>query len=81
MKNTLTDLNNNLFEQIERLNSDDLQGEELDKEIQRAKGITDLAQQIIASGNLAVKAASEGLMSPNTNLRLLEERTDVPVQR
>ena len=81
MKNTLTDLNNHLFEQIERLNSDDLQGEELDKEIQRAKGITDLAQQIIASGNLAVKAASEGLMSPNTNLRLLEERTDVPVQR
>ena len=33
MKNTLADLNNHLFEQMERLNDDDLNNEELDKEI------------------------------------------------
>ena len=33
MKNTITDLNNYLFEQIESLNDKDLKGEELDEEL------------------------------------------------
>ena len=47
MKNTLADLNNHLFEQMERLNDDDLNNEELDKEIKRAKAMTDVSSQII----------------------------------
>ena len=36
MKNTLSDLNNYLFEAIERINDDELSMEELDKEIKRS---------------------------------------------
>lgn len=56
IKNTLTDLNNHLFVEMERLNDEDLKGDELDKEIERAKAITCVASQIIANGSLALKA-------------------------
>lgn len=55
MKNTLTDLNNHLFEQLERLNDEDLEGEELDKELRRSEGMTKIAEQIIRNGELAYK--------------------------
>ena len=56
MKNTLADLNNHLFAQIERLGDEDLKGEELMQEIQRADAITDVATQIISNANLVLKA-------------------------
>ena len=56
MKNKLTDLNNHLFAELERLSDEDLQGEELTAEINRAKAITGVASQIIANGTLALKA-------------------------
>lgn len=56
MKNTLGDLNNHLFEQLERLNDDDLKGEDLQVEMKRAKAMTSIAQQIISNGNLALQA-------------------------
>lgn len=57
MKNTLVDLNNHLFEQLERLNDEDLRGEDLKDEIIRVKSITDIASKIIDNANtvLAVK--------------------------
>lgn len=57
MKNTLGDLNNHLFAQLERLGDEDIKGEELVDEINRAKAITSVAQQIIANGSLVVEAA------------------------
>lgn len=57
MKNTLSDLNNYLFESLERLMDDDLSGEELDREIQRSRAVTDVAQALIHSGELSIKAA------------------------
>lgn len=55
-KNTLSDLNNLLFESIERLNDDDLTGEDLDRELKRADGMAKIAQTIIANGELAFKS-------------------------
>lgn len=56
MKNTLGDLNNHLFEQLERLNDDELSAEELDREIKRSSAITSVASQIVSNGHLALKA-------------------------
>jgi hypothetical protein len=56
MKNKLSDLNDHLFMEIERLGDEDLKGEELTKEIERANAITSVAGQIIANGNLVLKA-------------------------
>lgn len=55
MRNTLTDLNNHLFEQLERLNDEDLSDEQLDRELRRAEGMTKIASQIIENGELAYK--------------------------
>lgn len=57
MKNTLSDLNNYLFESLERLMDDDLSGEDLDREIQRSRAVTDVAEALIHSGELSIKAA------------------------
>jgi len=52
MKNTLGDLNNHLFAQLERLGEEDLEGDKLTAEINRAKAISDIATQVIANGSL-----------------------------
>lgn len=56
MQNKLTDLNNHLFAQMERLSDEDLTGEQLQNEIDRAKAITSISSQIIQNGALALKA-------------------------
>lgn len=56
MRNTLKDLNNHLFAEIERLSDEDLKGEELYEEIERARAISSVATQIISNGELVVKA-------------------------
>ena len=56
MKNTLTDLNNYLFEAIERLNDDSLNDEQLDREIKRSEAVQKVAKTIIDNGTLALQA-------------------------
>ena len=55
MQNTLSDLNNHLFEQLERLNDEDLTEEQLERELKRADGMTRVAGQIIQNAELAYK--------------------------
>ncbi len=56
MKNTLADLNNYLFESIERMCDDSLSSEELDKEIKRSEAVQKVAKTIIDNGSLALAA-------------------------
>lgn len=56
MKNTLNDLNNYLFESLERLNDDSLSQEEFEKEIQRSNNIQKIATTIISNGQLMLNA-------------------------
>jgi hypothetical protein len=56
MKNKLSDLNDHLFCQLERLGDEELKGDELKIEIERGRAITSVASQIIANGNLVMRA-------------------------
>ncbi|MBR5578408.1 MAG: hypothetical protein IKW28_05365 [Lachnospiraceae bacterium] len=56
MKNTLGDLNNHLFEQLERLNNDDLVGDKLEEEIKRSEAVAKISEKIIKNGELQYKA-------------------------
>jgi hypothetical protein len=56
MKNKMTDLNNHLFAELERLSDEDLQGDKLDEEIRRAEAVCSISTQIISNGALAIKA-------------------------
>lgn len=55
MKNTLSDLNNYLFETLERLMDDDLTEEQMQKEITRSQAVTSVAETMIHNGELALK--------------------------
>lgn len=55
MKNTLEDLNNYLFEQLERLNDDDLSKEDFEKERKKTDSIVKVAEKIIQNGELAFR--------------------------
>lgn len=56
MKTKLTDLNDLLFEQLERLGNDDLRGDELEQEINRAKAVTGVASKVIENASLVLDA-------------------------
>jgi hypothetical protein len=56
MKNKLSDLNNHLFEQLERLNDDTLTGEKLDAEIKRASAMAGIGGNIVGIAKLSVEA-------------------------
>lgn len=56
MKNTLGDLNNHLFAQLERLGDEDIKGEALKEEMERAKSISMVAKQVIDNANVVLQA-------------------------
>ena len=58
MKNKMTDLNNHLFSQLEKLLDPDLSDDELKKEIARAGAVSSIAANIIQNANTAIKAMS-----------------------
>lgn len=55
-RNTSADLNNHLFEQIERLNDTELEADQLETEINRSKAMVDVSKQIIENSKLALDA-------------------------
>ena len=56
MRNTLADLNNILFEQMERLQDDELKGENLETELKKTKSIVDVASTVIENATLSLEA-------------------------
>ena len=56
IKNTLGDLNGYLFEQLERLNDEDLDEDMLKTELRRSKAVAEVAKQIIENGKLVLDA-------------------------
>lgn len=56
-KNRLTDLNDHLFTQLERLNDEELKGENLAAEIERTRAITAVSKEIVANGRLVMEAS------------------------
>ena len=72
MKNTLGDLNNHLFAQLERLSDEELKGEKLQEEITRSKAVTAVASQIIANGSLVLEAKKMADDIMNADVKLPE---------
>ena len=55
MRNTLTDLNDHLIAQIEKISDDDLTDENLLREIKRSDALCQVAKMIVENGSLALK--------------------------
>lgn len=70
MQNKLTDLNNHLFAEIERLGDEEVKGEALEEEITRAKAIATVSSQIIQNANLVLRAQIAVGESFNCNMKL-----------
>jgi len=58
MKNKLSDLNNHLFAQLERLGEEDLTPEQIEQEGKRADAIVAVADQIVRNADLQLRAAT-----------------------
>jgi hypothetical protein len=58
MKNKLSDLNNHLFAQLERLGDEDLTPEQIEQEARRGEAIVAVAETIVRNADLQFKAAS-----------------------
>lgn len=56
MQNTLGDLNNHLFAEMERLGDENLEGDKLQVEISRAKALADIASKIVDNASLVLEA-------------------------
>ena len=55
-KNKLTDLNDHLFAQLERLSDEDLKGDALNQEIERGKAVSQIASNIVSNASVQLKA-------------------------
>lgn len=56
MKNKLSDLNNHLFAELERLSDEDLKGDDLKEEIERSRAIQQIGHAIVENAELVLKA-------------------------
>ncbi|MEC9243434.1 MAG: hypothetical protein VYB05_01575 [Pseudomonadota bacterium] len=56
MKNRLSDLNDHLFMQLERLSDEDLSGDQIDAETKRAGAIVEVADKIVDNARLQLQA-------------------------
>lgn len=58
MKNKLSDLNDHLFAQLERLSEEGMTAEQIEVEAKRGDALVNVADQIIRNAELTFKAAT-----------------------
>ena len=83
MKNRLTDLNDHLFMQLERLGDEDLSADKLDAEVKRSEAMVAVADQIIANANTqlkAVKIIADHGDRFKADLPMIASRPEAPVR-
>ena len=74
MKNTLADLNNYLFESLERILDDNITADQLDIEIKRSEAVTSVARTIISNSSLALSAMKQSFRTESA--RTADTTTD-----
>lgn len=57
MKNKLSDLNNHLFAQLERLSEEGMDADQIGMEVKRTEAIVSIADQVVGNADLQLKAA------------------------
>lgn len=70
MKNKLSDLNDHLFAQMERLSEEGMKPEKLALELERTKAVTSVAKEIISNARLVLDA--------KIRIADIPERTELP---
>lgn len=83
MKNKLSDLNDHLFAQIERLSDEDLSPEQIENECKRADSVVAVADQIVRNADLQLKALNLLAVHGDRfrpHLTMLEAPAPKPVQ-
>ena len=83
MKNTLADLNNHLFAQLERLSDEDLKPEQIESEAKRGAAIVAVADQIVRNASLKIQAAkilSDHGLDPSAHLALEDGKKVTVIQ-
>ena len=68
--NKLADLNNHLFETLERLNDDELMELNPEEEVKRARAIAEIGKVIVANGKLVLDAHKYGSRQEDRNKSL-----------
>lgn len=58
MKNKLSDLNNHLFMQLERLGDESMTAEQIELEAKRAEAIVSVSDQIVRNADLQLRAVT-----------------------
>lgn len=74
-KNTLGDLTNHLFAELERLGDESLTGDALHEEIERAKSVSDVASQVISNANVMLRVVQLRYETGATKAQIPHELT------
>jgi len=81
-KSRLSDLNDHLFAQMERLSDEDLEGDDLQAEILRSKAVGSVADKIISNARLVLDghvAVQQNLIKNPSNLLGMDGYKDDPL--
>lgn len=69
-KNTMNDLNDHLFLALERLNDENLSGEDLQQEIERSKAISEVGKTVIDNAKTVLSAMKFNDEKLDANMQL-----------